>query len=203
MTTKPLIYDAGVGGSIEQFTVMVRSLERMGVSAVVIGPDAGSGEDSGGAANQIDWENLGLLVQAGKHSQVTEDFMFVVNFGGIGEKADAGDWLSSIRVLVDVGADALLVGADGANALRDCQQIRDAFTTLPLGVICNASAPDNESQWAAAGASLIVYPEQLLGAGYSAMVETARSILHNGCAAPADSMAAAGEAVRSGAGLNE
>ena len=81
MTTKPIILDGDTGGMIEHFVYNVRTLERIGVSAVIIEDKTGLKKNSlfGTEVEQTQdsIENFTAKIRAGKHAQRTQDFMII------------------------------------------------------------------------------------------------------------------------------
>lgn len=162
ITTKPIIYDGDSGGTLEQFSFLVRSLERLGVSAVVIGDKTGAND-------------LCEKIAAGKAAQITDNFMVVARCrsepGGI-EKA---------RAYIEAGADAILVQSNAETpdeAFSFIKSFRDEVSAeKPLVVMPTTYADVTETEIAQAGANIVIYANHLLKAAEPAMKAAAVRIL--------------------------
>ena len=165
ITTKPIIYDGDSGGSKEQFAFLVRSLERLGVSAVVIGEKASDGDFCD-------------KIREGKAAQITDNFMIVARC-----QANDADGIGKCRTYIEAGADAILVRSNAASpdevfAFIDRFRAEISATT-PLFVMPTTYPHTTESDIAAAGANIVIYANHLLRAAEPAMRATAVSILEN------------------------
>lgn len=165
ITTKPIIYDGDSGGSKEQFAFLVRSLERLGVSAVVIGEKASDGDFCD-------------KIREGKAAQITDNFMIVARC-----KANDTDGIGKCRTYIEAGADAILVRSNAASpdeVFAFINRFRaEISATAPLFVMPTTYPQTTESDIAAAGANIVIYANHLLRAAEPAMRATAVSILEN------------------------
>ena len=113
VTTKPIIYDADTGGLTEHFTKTVCSLERVGVSAVIIEDKQGLKQNSlyGTERNQelIPKEVMCQKIHAGKQAQVTEDFMIIARLESLIAKQGLADALDRAQAYIEAGADAIMI----------------------------------------------------------------------------------------------
>lgn len=165
ITTKPIIYDGDSGGTKEQFSFLVRSLERLGVSAVVIGEKASDGDFCD-------------KIREGKAAQITDNFMIVARC-----KANDTDGIGKCRTYIEAGADAILVRSNAASpdevfAFIDRFRAEISATT-PLFVMPTTYPHTTESDIAAAGANVVIYANHLLRAAEPAMRAAAVRILEN------------------------
>lgn len=80
-TTKPIIFDGDTGGKIEHFVFTVRTLERHGISAIIIEDKVGLKKNSLFGTDVIQTqdtiEGFCNKIKAGKASQITDDFMII------------------------------------------------------------------------------------------------------------------------------
>ena len=163
ITTKPIIYDGDSGGTAEQFSFLVRSLERLGVSAVAIGEKA-SGED------------FCDKIREGKAAQITDNFMIVVRC-----KAADEEGIAKCRDYIEAGADAILAqsAADTPDEVfAFIKRFRaEVSADKPLIVMPTTYGQVTESEIAAAGANIVIYANHLLKAAEPAMKEAAERIL--------------------------
>jgi len=81
VTTKPMIVDADNGGLVEHFLYTVKTLERLGISAVIIEGKVGMKRNSlfgtDVVQRQDTIENFSNKINSGKKAQITKDFMII------------------------------------------------------------------------------------------------------------------------------
>ena len=163
ITTKPIIYDGDSGGTTEQFTFLVRSLERLGVSAVVIGGNSSV-------------EDFCDRIREGKAAQITDNFMIVARC-----KAADEDGIAKCRAYIEAGADAILAqsAADTPDEVfAFIKRFRaEVSVAKPLIVMPTTYGQVTESEIAAAGANIVIYANHLLKAAEPAMKNAAVRIL--------------------------
>ena len=183
ITTKPILYDGDSGGTPEQFAFLVRTLERLGVSAVVIGDKvpARAGLVSERAAGQTSAQAFCGKVHEGKVAQVTEDFMVVARCESLVMEAGADDAIGRCRAYLDAGADGILVHSRSESpdeVVSFAKRFRaEVSADKPLVVMPTTYPQVTEDELAAAGINVVVYANHLLRAAYPAMRKCAESIL--------------------------
>ena len=194
-TTKPIIFDGDTGGIPEHFVFMVRTLERLGVSAVIIEDKKGLKKNSlfGTDVVQVqeDIENFTHKVSRGKHSQVTDDFMIIARIESLILKAGMDDALTRAQAYIDAGADGIMIHSKEPTAseiLTFCKEYGTFDNRVPLVVVPSTYAQTPEDELAEAGVSVVIYANQLLRSAYPAMVEVAKSILLHGRASESEEL---------------
>ena len=178
VTTKPVIYDADCGGTPGHLARLVRSLERNGVSAVVIDDRQGSG-----IADLAPVEVMADKVQTAKHAQVTGEFMVIARLESLVAGAGLRDALARAEAYVAAGADALLVhSTDGDLGEVDefCTWFSELPDQVPLFAVPAESSGVTDEELEEAGISGVAYPNHLLRSAYPAMLRTAEMILERG-----------------------
>lgn len=184
ITTKPIIYDGDTGGITEHFTKMVRSLERLGVSAVIIEDKQGLKQNSlfGTDRPQVLLEKDAMCekIHAGKQAQVTAEFMIVARIESLIAKQGMDDALDRAKAYTDAGADAIMIHSkekDGREIKEFCNAFRKLEKTVPL--ICVPTSYNHllECELAEMGFSIVIYANHLLRSAYPAMRQTAETIL--------------------------
>jgi len=187
VTTKPMLYDGDTGGRIEHFTFTVRSLERMGVSGIIIEDKIGLKKNSllgtSAGQQQDDIENFSKKISAGKAAQVTHDFMIIGRIESLILDKGLEDALSRAHAYVAAGADGVMIHGRGEapNAIfefADKFRAKDANSLL-VAVPTTYNAV-HESELADRGVNVVIYANHLLRASYPAMARVARMILENG-----------------------
>jgi len=192
-TTKPIIFDGDTGGIAEHFVYMVRTLERLGVSAVIIEDKKGLKKNSlfGTDVVQIqdNIEDFAQKVSAGKRAQVTDDFMIIARIESLILKAGMDDALARAQAYIATGADGIMIHSKRPTAdevLTFCKEYEKFGDRVPLVVVPSTYAQTTEDELAEAGVRIVIYANQLLRSAYPAMVEVAKSILLHSRAAEAE-----------------
>jgi len=194
-TTKPIIYDGDTGGIPEHFVFTVRTLERNGVSAVIIEDKVGLKKNSlfGTEVEQ----NLATIpefcekISAGKKAQVTPDFMIISRLESLIAGKSVDDALERARAYVHAGADGVMIHSkekSGNDIKEFCLQFRKEFSSIPIVLVPTTYNQFTESELHSWGANIIIYANHMLRSSYPAMVETAKMILENERSKEADSV---------------
>lgn len=187
VTTKPIVFDGDTGGKPEHFVFTVKTLERLGVSAVVIedkqglkrnsllGPDAGQHQDS--------IEAFCHRISVGKNAQVGDDFMVIARIESLILGAGLEDALTRATAYIEAGADGIMIHScapEPDEILAFAEQFHGFPRRVPLVVVPSTYNGVHEDELEAAGVNVVIYANQLLRSAYPAMQETARSILEHG-----------------------
>ena len=187
VTTLPLIFDADTGGRIEHFRFTVRSLERLGVSAVVIEDKTGLKRNSlfGTEVDQTQdsIENFQAKIAAGKGAQVTNDFMVISRIESLILNQGMDDALDRARAYVDAGADVIMIHSrqpQPDEIFEFCDLYHRSVSTVPLMVVPSSFNSVTEAEWVDRGVSIVTYANHMLRSAYPAMKKVAESILQHG-----------------------
>lgn len=194
-TTKPIIFDGDTGGVTEHFVFMVRTLERLGVSAVIIEDKKGLKRNSlfGTDASQVqdDVEAFSNKITSGKNAQVSDDFMIIARIESLILKAGMDDALSRAQAYIAAGANGIMIHSKEPNAdeiMTFCREYAKFDDRVPLVVVPSTYSDTTEDELSEAGVSVVIYANQLLRSAYPAMVKVAKSILQHGRAAEAEEL---------------
>ena len=186
VTTKPIIFDGDTGGKIEHFVFTVRTLERLGVSAVIIEDKIGLKKNSlfGTDVQQYQdtIENFSKKIKAGRDARVTKDFMVIARVESLILKAGMEDALTRAKAYIEAGADGIMIHSKETSPdeiLEFCSKYNEFPKKAPLIAVPSSYNTITEDELAAAGVNVVIYANQLLRSAYPAMVETAKSILTN------------------------
>ncbi|MEA5051832.1 MAG: phosphoenolpyruvate mutase [Propionicimonas sp.] len=184
VSTKPIIVDGDTGGRIEHFGYTVRTLERMGVSAVIIEDKTGLKQNSlfGTDAVQTldDPAEFASKINAGKQSQSSRDFMVIARLESLIAGAGVGDALSRAKVYLSAGADAIMIHSkekDGDEIREFMRRFRDYSAEVPVVLVPTTYNQFYEEELADWGANIIIHANHLLRSAYPAMLHTAQKIL--------------------------
>lgn len=193
VTTKPIILDGDTGGLVEHFQFLVRTLERMGVSAVIIEDKIGLKKNSlfGTAADQvqIDIPKMQEKVAAGKSVLTTPDFMIIARIESLVLGKGIEDALQRALAYIKAGADGIMIHSrqKSPEEIFDfCNQFRNLDTSTPLIVVPTTFNSITEEEFAAHGVNIVIYANQLMRSAFPAMQNTACSILKYGRCKEAD-----------------
>ena len=187
VTTKPIILDGDTGGKVEHFSFHVKTLERMGVSAIIIEDKTGLKQNSLFGTDAIQTldepENFALKIRAGKQAQATRDFMIIARLESLIAGKDVEDALMRAKVYVEAGADAIMIHSKekhGEDIFEFMKRFREFSPSIPIVVVPTAYNYFTEDQLHAGGANIIIHANHLLRSAYPAMLRTAESILATG-----------------------
>ncbi|MDG1358115.1 MAG: phosphoenolpyruvate mutase [Akkermansiaceae bacterium] len=194
VTTKPIIYDGDTGGATEHFTKTVCSLERVGVSAIIIEDKQGLKQNSlyGIEREQVleEKEVMCRKIHAGKQAQVTEDFMIIARLESLIAKQGVDDAIERAQAYIEAGADAVMIHSCESTTTEItefCQRYEELTIKVPLVAVPTSYNQIYESELIELGFSVVIYANHLLRSAYPAMLNTAESILKHGRSAEAES----------------
>ena len=184
VTTKPIIYDADTGGQTEHFKFTVRTLERLGVSAVIIEDKTGLKKNSlfGNEVPQTQdsIENFCHKISSAKDVQVTDDFMVIARIESLILEAGMDDAVERAKAYLGAGADGIMIHSrkkDPAEIFEFCRQYAEFGEKKPLVVVPSSFNSVTEDELEKAGVNVVIYANHLLRSAFPAMQETATSIL--------------------------
>jgi phosphoenolpyruvate phosphomutase / 2-hydroxyethylphosphonate cytidylyltransferase len=187
VTTKPMIFDADTGGKIEHFEFTVKSLERTGVSAVVIEDKIGLKKNSlfGNDVfqEQDTIEGFCHKIEAGKRAQLGTDFMIIARVESLILEAGMADALLRAFAYVEAGADGIMIHSrhkDPGEIMEFIGKFRLQDSITPLVVVPTSFNAVTVEEFASAGVNVVIYANHMLRAAYPAMSRVAESILLNG-----------------------
>ncbi len=184
VTTKPIIFDGDTGGLTEHFVYTVRSLERMGVSAVIIEDKKGLKKNSlfGTEVEQTQAtiEEFSAKIKAGKKAQLTDDFMIIARIESLILERGMEDALERAEAFTKAGADGIMIHSrkkDPDEILEFCDRFRVEDKETPIVVVPSSFNVITEEELAEHGVNIVIYANQLTRSAFPAMQQTARDIL--------------------------
>ncbi|MDU1340187.1 MAG: phosphoenolpyruvate mutase [Clostridium butyricum] len=186
VTTKPIIVDGDTGGQIEHFVYTVKTLERLGVSAIIIEDKTGLKKNSlfGTEVKQTQ-DTIGHFcekIRAGREARVTSDFMIISRIESLIAKAGMDDAIKRAEAYIEAGTDGIMIHSkekDGTEIIEFCEKYAKLERRVPLIVVPTSYNFMKEEQLVELGISVIIYANHLIRSAYPAMVNTAKSILEN------------------------
>lgn len=186
VTTKPIIFDGDTGGLKEHFVYTVRTLERIGVSMVIIEDKKGLKKNSlfGNEVvqEQDDVDNFCEKIRAGKQAQKTADFMICARIESLILERGMEDALLRAKAFVEAGADAIMIHSrkkDPAEIFEFVSQFRASDAQTPVVVVPTSFNTVTEEEFKAKGVNVVIYANQLTRTGFPAMQAAAKKILEH------------------------
>ena len=184
VTTKPIIFDGDTGGLTEHFVYTVRTLEKMGVSAIIIEDKTGLKKNSlfGTEVEQTQdsIENFCDKIVAGKQAQLTDDFMIIARIESLILEKGMEDALRRARAYVEAGADGIMIHSRKSKPdeiFEFCDKFRNCNTKTPIVVVPTSFNSITEEELSAHGVNIVIYANQLTRSAFPAMQKTAEDIL--------------------------
>lgn len=194
VTTKPIILDGDTGGLVEHFVYNVRTMERMGVSAVIIEDKKGLKKNSlfgtEVAQTQDSIENFCEKIRMGKEALRTREFMIIARIESLILEKGMEDALKRAFAYVRAGADGIMIHSRRRQAdeiYEFCDRFREKEREVPIVVVPTTYNSVTEAELAEHGINIVIYANQLTRSAFPAMKETAETILRNHRALEADS----------------
>jgi phosphoenolpyruvate phosphomutase len=195
VTTKPIIFDGDTGGLTEHFVYTVRSLERMGVSMVIIEDKTGLKKNSlfgtEVAQTQDSIENFSAKIRAGKKAQKTRDFMICARIESLILERGMDDALARAFAFAEAGADAIMIHSRKkapSEIFEFIEKFRAKDASTPIVLVPTSFNSVTEEEFKQHGANIVIYANQLTRTGFPAMQNAARSILEHHRAKECDAM---------------
>ena len=186
VTTKPVIFDGDTGGLTEHFVYTVRSLERMGVSMVIIEDKTGLKKNSLFGTEveqtQASIEEFSQKIRAGKNAQRTKDFMICARIESLILEKGMEDALARAKAFTAAGADAIMIHSRKKDPAEICEFIscfRKEDPVTPIVLVPTSFNSVKEEEWKERGANIIIYANQLMRAAVPAIRKAAQTILEN------------------------
>ncbi len=194
VTTKPIILDGDTGGLAEHFVYNVRTLERSGVSAVIIEDKVGLKKNSlfGTEVKQTQdsIENFSAKIAAGKRARLTDDFMIIARIESLILEQGMKDAIERAEAFTAAGADGIMIHSrkkDPSEIIEFCDSFRALDKRTPIVVVPTSFNSITEEELSEHGVNIVIYANQLMRAAFPVMVSTAEEILKNHRALEVDS----------------
>lgn len=193
VTTKPIILDGDTGGQLEHLVFNVKTLERIGVSAVIIEDKTGLKQNSlfGTDANQTQdsIEGFCAKISACKAAQKTKDFMLIARCESLILDQGMEDALVRCCAYVEAGADGIMIHSckkDGMEIKEFCDKFRKCYCSVPIVLVPTTYNCVTDDELAAHGANIIIHANHMIRSAFPAMQKTAVSILEHDRSKEAD-----------------
>ena len=186
VSTKPIILDGDSGGLLEHFVFNIKTIERMGVSAIIIEDKVGLKKNSlfGTEVKQTQdsIENFCEKISAGKKALLTEEFMIMARIESLILKQGMDDAIKRAKAYINAGADGIMIHSresEPDEIFEFCDKFKEFAPDVPLVVVPTSFNQVYEDEFAKKGVNIVIYANHLIRSSYPAMVETANMILEN------------------------
>ena len=186
VSTKPIILDGDTGGLIEHFVFNIKTIERMGVSAIIIEDKIGLKKNSlfGTEVEQTQdsIENFCEKIKAGKKALKTNEFMIIARIESLILKQGMDDAIKRAKAYIQAGADGIMIHSrekEPDEIFEFCDLFKEFAPDVPLVVVPTSFNQVYEDEFAKKGVNIVIYANHLIRSSYPAMVDTANLILEN------------------------
>lgn len=187
VTTKPLIFDGDTGGKAEHFAINIRSLERAGVSAVIIEDKTGLKKNSllGNRVvqHQASIPDFCNKIKIGKLSQISRNFMIIARVESLILERGMEDALNRAFAYVDSGADGIMIHSqkkDPSEVLKFANSFKAKYPEIALICVPTSYSQIYFNELENSGFNIVIYANHLFRSAYPAMQDVAQSILRHG-----------------------
>jgi phosphoenolpyruvate mutase len=195
VTTKPIIVDGDTGGQTEHFVYNIRTMERMGVSAVIIEDKTGLKKNSLFGTDveqtQDSIENFSAKLKAGRAALKSNDFLLIARIESLILDKGMEDALERAFAFTKAGAHGIMIHSrkkDPSEIFEFCDKFRAIDKTSPLVVVPTSFNSVTEEEFAARGVNIVIYANQFTRSGFPAMKHVAETILSTHRAKEADDL---------------
>lgn len=186
VTTKPIVFDMDTGGMLEHFVYNIATIEKAGVSAVIIEDKTGLKRNSlfgtSVEQHQESIDNFCEKIRAGKSVIRSGNFMLIARIESLILKQGLEDALARAMAYVEAGADGIMIHSKETSpqeVFAFCDQFRAVDPVTPIVAVPTTYCSVTEEELLAHGINMVIYANQLLRASYPMMEKTARSILEH------------------------
>ena len=184
VTTKPIIVDCDNGGNIDYLIYTIKTLERLGVSAIIIEDKTGEKRNSllGVPQEQENIDVFSKKIKAGKEVQIWPEFMIIARIESLILEKGLDDALIRVDSYLSAGADGIMIHSRKNSAeevIKFCYEYKTRCYQAPLIVAPTTYSVVYESELEDAGVSIVIYANHLMRSAIPAMRKSARSILMN------------------------
>ena len=186
VTTKPIVFDMDTGGMLEHFVYNIATIEKAGVSAVIIEDKTGLKRNAlfgpSVEQHQESIDNFCEKIRAGKSVIKSGNFMLIARIESLILKQGLEDALTRAMAYVEAGADGIMIHSKETSpqeVFAFCDQFRAVDPVTPIVAVPTTYCSVTEEELLARGVNMVIYANQLLRASYPMMEKTARSILEH------------------------
>ena len=186
VTTKPLIFDADNGGRLEHLPFTIRSLERLGVSAIIIEDKVGLKKNSlfndQTNSKQDKIKDFCKKIQLIKKTRNSKDFLIGARIESFILGKGLDDAIKRAKFYSISGADLILIHSKEKNP-KEIFAFAKIFKKMsefkPMVCVPSTYSATKESELIKNGFKIVIYANHMLRASYPGMRSAAETILKN------------------------
>ena len=186
VTTKPIIFDADNGGRLEHLPYMIKSLERIGVSAAIIEDKVGLKKNSlfknQSGVKQDSIKKFCQKIAKAKDTKISDDFLIIARIESFILGKSLSDALKRAEAYSKAGADAILIHSKENNPSQIfsfAKKFTKSKFFKPMVAVPSSYSKTYERDFIKNGFKIVIYANHLMRAAYPAMLNAAKSILSN------------------------
>ena len=187
VTTKPLIMDIDTGGKVEHLKINLASMERLGISAVIMEDKKGLKKNSllgtSVKQKQESIKDFSKKIKTIKLNQLNNEFMLISRIESFILKKGVNDALMRAKSYINAGTDGIMIHSKEKNPneiFEFAKRFRKNFKDVPLICVPTSYNSVKEDTLIKKGFNIVIYANHLFRAGYPSMQNAALSILKNG-----------------------
>jgi phosphoenolpyruvate phosphomutase len=185
-TLKPIIFDGDNGGRLEHISYLVKNLERLGISAIVLEDKKGLKINSlfsdQSSAQQENITYFCKKIKKSCESRISDNFMIIARIESLILGKSLQDAINRAEQYSKAGADAILIHSKNDNPkeiFNFAKIFKKSKFFKPMVAVPSTYSKTYEKELIDNGFKIIIYANHLLRASYKAMHETAKRILIN------------------------
>ena len=187
VTTKPLIFDIDNGGQIDHLKFVVKKLDSLGVSALIMEDKIGLKKNSlfkdQSNVKQDTINNFTNKIKKAKNSLVGEDFLIISRIESLILNKPVSDALKRAIAYSKAGADCIMIHSKDKDPKKIFEFSKKFLKTKhfkPLIAVPSSYSKTYEKQLIKNGFKIVIYANHMLRAAHASMIDTAKKILtHN------------------------
>tara|TARA_A100001011_G_scaffold357902_1_gene403193 strand:+ start:423 stop:1619 length:1197 start_codon:yes stop_codon:yes gene_type:complete len=186
VTSKPILFDADTGGKIEHFVFTVKTLERLGVSGLIVEDKIGLKKNSllGNKVKQKQdsISSFSKKIKSAQLSKKSKEFLIIARIESLILGKSVNDCLARAKSYIDAGADGIMIQSKEKSIKKIelfCKSYNKFRNRKPLVLVPTAYSHVREEKLQKMGANVVIYANHLLRSAYPSMINTAKMILNN------------------------
>ena len=183
VTTKPMIFDIDTGGKNEHFEINIKSIDRNGISAVIMEDKKGLKKNSlfglSVKQEQEDPKIFAKKIELGKKNS-SNNLMIIARVESLILKKPVSDAMKRTEKYLEAGADGIMIHSKDKSPekiFKFAKIFKKEFPNTNLVVVPSSFNQVKENVFKDLGFNIVIYANHLLRASYPAMKNTALSIL--------------------------
>ena len=186
VTTKPIIFDADNGGKIEHLPFIIKSLERIGISAVVLEDKVGLKQNSllknQNKSSQDSINNFCKKIKVCLKTRISKEFLIIARIESLVLDKKVDDALKRAVAYSKAGADLIFLSCKDSSPKKlflFSKLFSKSLYFKPIVAVPSTYSQVKEADLVKNNIKIVIYANHLLRASYPAMFNVAKNILIN------------------------